>query len=137
MHTLRAQNTVLVTQSAEPTHCTMSTTMLKRDLGTGDLCDNIGLIGVLAKWSYVTASPSHHDQAIPILSPLLFMHVDHPYIPLFKGRRIFDLLVWKFICHVFKVYTMKLHFPIHFKCSPCTACTYTYFSFLLSPHMQL
>ena len=71
----------------------MSITMLKRDLGTGDLCDNIGLVGVSAKWSYVTASPSHHDQAIPILSPLLFMHVGHPYIPLFKIRRIFDLLV--------------------------------------------
>ena len=64
--------------------------MLKRDLGTGDLCDNIGLVGVSAKWSYVTASTSHHDQAIPILSPL---HVGHPYIPLFKIRRIFDLLV--------------------------------------------
>ena len=46
----------------------------------GDLCDNIGLVGVSAKWSYVTASPSHHDKAIPILSPLLFMHVGHPYI---------------------------------------------------------
>ena len=67
--------------------------MLNRDLGTGDLCDNIGLVGVSAMWSYVTASPSHHDQAIPILSPLLFMHVGHPYIPLFKIRRIFDLLV--------------------------------------------
>ena len=71
----------------------MSTTMLKRDLGTGDLCDNIGLVGVSAKWSYVTASPSHHDKAIPILSPLLFMHVGRPYIPPFKIRRIFDLLV--------------------------------------------
>ena len=58
-----------------------------------DLCDNIGLVGVSAKWSYVTASPSHRDQAIPILSPLLFMHVGHPYIPLFKILRIFDLLV--------------------------------------------
>ena len=46
----------------------------------GDLCDNIGLVGVFAKWSYVTASPCHHDRAIPILSPLLFMHVSHPYI---------------------------------------------------------
>ena len=73
----------------------MSTTVLKKDLGTGDLCNNIGLVGVSAKWSYVTASPSHHDQAIPILSPLLFMHVGHPYIPLFKIRRIFDLLVSK------------------------------------------
>ena len=68
----------------------MSATMLKRDLGTGDLCDNIGLVGVSAKWSYGTASPSHHDQAIPILSPL---HVGHPYITIFKIRRIFDLLV--------------------------------------------
>ena len=59
----------------------------KRDLGTGDLCDNIGVVGVSAKWSYVTASPSHHDKAIPIL---LFMHVGHLYIPLFK---IHDLLV--------------------------------------------
>ena len=67
--------------------------MLKMDLGTGDLCDNIGLVGVSAKWSYVTASPSHHDKAIPILSPLLFMHVGHPYIPFFKIRSIFDLLV--------------------------------------------
>ena len=67
--------------------------MQKNDLGTGDLCDNIGLVGVFAKWSYVTGSPWHHDRAIPILSPLLFMHVGHPYIPLFKIRRIFDLLV--------------------------------------------
>ena len=59
----------------------------------GDLCDNIGLVGVSAKWSYVTASPSHHDQAIPLLSPLVYMHVGHPYIPLFKSQRIFDLLV--------------------------------------------
>ena len=58
----------------------MSTTMLKRDLRTGGLCDNIGLVGVSAKWSYIP--PSHHVQAIPILSPLLFMHVGHPYIPL-------------------------------------------------------
>ena len=76
----------VVTQSAEPTRCT---TMLDRDLGTADLCDNIGLIGVSVKWSYVTASPSHHDQAIPILSSLLFMHVGHPCIPLLKSRRIF------------------------------------------------
>ena len=61
----------------------------------GGLCDNIyiGLVGVSAKWSYITASPNHHDKAIPILSPLLFMHVGHPYIPLFKIQRIFDLLV--------------------------------------------
>ena len=55
-------------------------------VGTGDLCENIGLIGVSAKWSYVTASPSHHDQAIPILSPLLFMHVGHPYIKIHLSK---------------------------------------------------
>ena len=58
----------------------------------GPLQQYIGLVGVSAKWSYVTASPSHHDQAIPILSLLLFMHVGHRYIPLFKIRRIFDFL---------------------------------------------
>ena len=68
----------VVTQSAEPICCTISTTILKRDLGTGELCDKIGLVGVSAKWINVTASPSHHDQAIPLLSPLLFMHVGHP-----------------------------------------------------------
>ena len=73
----------------------------------GDLCDNIGLVGVSAKWSYITASPSHHDQAIPILSPLLFLHVGHPYIyiPVFKIRRIFDLLV----CIKMHVYTKVYH----------------------------
>ena len=55
----------------------MSITMLKRDLGTGDLCDNIGLIGISAKWSYVIASPSHHASllcmlAIPIFPILKF-----------------------------------------------------------------
>ena len=63
----------------------MSTTMLKRDLGTRDLCDNIGLVGVFAKWSYVTASPSHHDQAIPILSPLPFM-LGIPIFPFLKFK---------------------------------------------------
>ena len=108
----------------------MSITMLKRDLGTGDLCDNIGLVGVSAKWSYVTASPSHHDQAIPILSPLLFMHVGHPYIPLFKIRRIFDLLVSppflvsfrqvvivthsKLYAHIIMHIIILIHFPFPF-----------------------
>ena len=51
----------------------MSTTMLKGDLRKyGGPLHNIGLVGVSAKWSYVTSSPI---QAIPILSP---MHVGHP-----------------------------------------------------------
>ena len=66
--------------------------MLKRDLGTGDLCDNIGLVGVSAKWSYVTASPSHHDKAIPILSPLLFMHVGA--IPIFPFLKFEEFLIY-------------------------------------------
>ena len=67
----------------------------------------MGLFVVSAKWSYVTASPSHHDQAIPILSPLLFMHVGHPYIPLFKIRRIFDLLVTCIAIHIQYMYVYK------------------------------
>ena len=61
----------------------------------GDLCDNIGLVGVYL----LSGAMSLHHLAImtkpdiPILSPLLFMHVGHPYIPLFKIQRIFDLLV--------------------------------------------
>ena len=101
----------------------MSTTMQNNDLGTGDLCNNIGFVGVFAKWSYVTGSPCHHDRAIPILSPLLFMHVGHPYIPLFKIRRIFNLLVyiyfigvvnWKLttVCHAFN-FTHTLFLGIH------------------------
>ena len=44
----------------------------------------------------VAASPSQYmiqPSGIPILSPVLFMHVGDPYIPSFKIRRIFDLLV--------------------------------------------
>ena len=58
--------------------------ILKSDLGMGDLCDNIGLIGASAKWSYVSASPSHHDQAIPILSPLLLCMLAIPIFPFLK-----------------------------------------------------
>ena len=61
----------------------MSTTVLKGGLGTGDLCDYIGLVAVAVNWCYmyVIASPSHHDQAIPLLSPL---HVGHPHILFLK-----------------------------------------------------
>ena len=69
--------------------------------------DNIGLVGVSAKWSYVTASPSHHDQAIPILSPLLFMHVGHPYIPLIK------LLVYLWLAPVL---AYNAHYLLRAKC---------------------
>ena len=91
----------------------MSTTMLKRDLGTGDLCDNIGLVGVSAKWSYmyVTASPSHHDQAIPILSPL---HVGYPNIPL---------------CRIFIYLYIDISMCMYVGVSMCVciyACTRTY-----------
>ena len=70
----------------------MSTTMLKRDLGI--YWGNIGLIGVSSKWSYVTASPSHHDQAIPILSPALFMRVAIPIFPFLKFK---EFLIYLFI----------------------------------------
>ena len=56
----------------------------------GDLCDNIGLIGASAMLSYVTASPSHHDQAIPVLSPLLFMLA----IPIFPLLKVEEFLIY-------------------------------------------
>ena len=96
-----------------------------------DLCDNIGLVGVSAMWSYVTASPSHHDQAIPILSPLLFMHVGHPYIPLFKIRRIFDLLVsppflilFRQVAtrvYMYNYYPKPAHLPLLHPCPHCSS----------------
>ena len=69
----------------------------------GYLCDNIGLVLVClpSGSTDVTTSPSRYmtqPSGIPILSPVLFMHVGDPYIPLFKIRRIFDLLVlWRII----------------------------------------
>ena len=104
--------------------------MLNRDLGTGQLCDNIGLVGVSAKWSYVTVSPSHHDQAILILSPLLFMHVGHPYTPLFKIRQIFDLLVSppflillvaNRVYNMYNYYPKPAHLPLLHPCPHCSS----------------
>ena len=66
--------------------------MLKRDLGTGDLCDNIGLVVYLLS----EAMSLHHLPIMtkPSLSCLLcFLCMLAIYIPLFKIRRIFDLLV--------------------------------------------
>ena len=102
---------------------------LKRDLGTGDLCDNIGLVGVSTKRSYVTASPSHHYKAIPILSPL---HVDHSYIPLFKMRIIFDLLVSPPFLVLFRQVATRVYMsnyyrkPAHLSLlHPCPHCSST------------
>ena len=69
------------------------------------LCDNIGpvLVCLPSGSTDVTTSPSRYmtqPSGIPILSPVLFMHVGDPYIPLFKIRRIFDLLVI-LIVHLF------------------------------------
>ena len=36
---------------------------------------------------------SVQPSGIPILSPVLFMHVGDPYVPPFQIQRIFDLLV--------------------------------------------
>ena len=55
----------------------MSTTMLKRDLGTGDLCNHIGLIGVSAKWSYVTALASVPGLHRYVIAQLNFAEVEH------------------------------------------------------------
>ena len=88
----------------------------------GALCDNIGLVGVSAKWSYVTASPSHHDQAImtkPSLSCLLHFlcMLAIPYIPLFKIQRIFDLLVIQSTYHNY--YTSVLRIDVRNGASLC------------------
>ena len=53
-----------------------------------DLCDNIGLVLVClpSGSTDVAASPSQYmlqPSGIPILSPVLFMHVGDPYIPSF------------------------------------------------------
>ena len=62
------------------------------------LCNNTGLVLVClpSGSTDVTTSPSRYmtqPSGIPILSRVLFMHVHDPYIPYFKIRRIFDLLV--------------------------------------------
>ena len=88
-----ASNRVL--GSASPTLITY----INGPAGTGYyLCDNIGLVLVClpSGSTDVTTSPSRYmtqPSGIPILSPVLFMHVGDPYIPLFKIQRIFDLLV--------------------------------------------
>ena len=71
----------------------------------GYLCDNIGLVLVClpSGSTDVTTSPSRYTTqppGIPILSPVLFMHVGNPYIPPFLNRRIFDLLVFNFTAKV-------------------------------------
>ena len=48
--------------------------------------------GVAAEWNYVTASPSCHDQALPVLSPVLFVYVDHPlylFIPIWRNFKVY------------------------------------------------
>ena len=65
------------------------------ELHTGDLWDKIGLVLVYIPTAAMSLNhPSHHEPAIPILFPSLFMRVGHPYVPRFKHfRRIFDLFV--------------------------------------------
>ena len=58
------------------------------------LCDNIGLVLVClpSGSTDVTTSPRQYmtkPSGIPILSPVLFMHVGDPYIPLFKNSKNF------------------------------------------------
>ena len=58
------------------------------------LCDNIGLVLVClpSGSTDVTTSPSRYmtqPSGIPILSPVLFMHVGDPYIPLLLNSKNF------------------------------------------------
>ena len=67
----------------------------------GDLCDNIGLVLVCLPSGSTDVAPSPSQymtqlSRIPILSPVLFMHVGNPYI------LPFDLLV------TYKTYSLYL-----------------------------
>ena len=75
------------------------------------------LSSISSKWSYVTASPSHHDPAIPLLSPLLFMCVGHPYIPFFIHQYYISthqLALW--------LYRQRIGLPT--SCYACYYCTH-------------
>ena len=66
-----------------------------------DLCDNIGLVLVClpSGSTDVAGSPSQYmiqPSGIPILSPVLFMHVGDPYIPKFEEFLIYLLIYWLF-----------------------------------------
>ena len=68
----------------------------------GYLCDNIGpvLVCLPSGSTDVTTAPSRYitqPSGVPILSPVLFMHVGNPYIPLFwnsKNLCILTLTIW-------------------------------------------
>ena len=68
----------------------------------GYLCDNIiGLVPAClpSRITGVTGSPGRYmtqPSGIPILSPVLFMHVGNPFIPLFKFK---EFLIY--LCHLF------------------------------------
>ena len=70
-------------------HSLMCSWTVHQALGTAGVpCDNIGLVLVClpSGSTDVAASPSQYmiqPSGIPILSPVLFMHVGDPYIPSF------------------------------------------------------
>ena len=66
------------------------------------LCDNIGLVLAYMHLpcgsTNASASPSQYTtqpSGIPILSPVLFMHVGNPYIPSFKLE---EFLIYLYTC---------------------------------------
>ena len=70
------------------TGCVMNIFLvIKGDLGTGDLCDNIGLVGVSAKWSYIM---SLHHMTQPSLSCFLCMLA----IPIFPFLKVEEFLIY-------------------------------------------
>ena len=79
------------------------------------------MLQLWAKNSPVTDAAEDSEVSRPSLSCLLcfFMHVGHPYIPLFKIRRNFDLLVSPPFLVLFRqvVYIYNL--------SPCPHCSST------------
>ena len=77
------------------------------------LCDNIGpvLVCLPSGSTDVTTSPSRYmtqPSGIPILSPVLFMHVGDPYIPLLK---FVDLLVGHETGSLCRSLHQLAHFP--------------------------
>ena len=82
------------------------------------LCNNIGLVLACPPCgsTNASASPSQNmtqPSGIPILSPVLFMHVGDPYIPPFNIRRIFDLLVLPPFLVSFREVETRVYMYIH------------------------
>ena len=71
--------------------------------------------GISSEWSYVTAYPSHYGRAVPVLSPVIFMHVGHPYTPFFI---LLASLPFGFSCRIVMHYIHILYHTPHYLIQP-------------------